>query len=290
MMEIKANGPYSFGETLRYMERQDDCLFTVKDEAIYKAERIDGEKVLMRLTAGAADSVRVEVLLNTGADEGAIRDYCIEWLDLDYDLAPFYAFAKDDARLGRVVGKRHGYRMVGKVKIVDAFLWAILGQQITKSFAYVLKRRIIEHCGHHIEYEGEKFRLVPDAAEIAAIPADVLREMQISRRKVEYIHGVMESIDAGELSKAHLETFGDYDEVLKYLTAYRGIGPWSANTVLMRTMKFRNAVPVGDAGIKNAIRLVDGMDAAPSRAYIDKVTGTWGEFGMYATLYMWETL
>lgn len=100
----------------------------------------------------------------------------------------------------------------------------------------------------------------------------------------------MKGVDAGELSKARLETFEDYGEVLKYMTSYRGIGPWSANTVLMRTLKFRNAVPVGDAGIKNAIRLVDGMDAAPSRAYIDQVTETWGDFGMYATLYMWETL
>lgn len=290
MMEIKARGPYSFEETLRYMKRQDDCLYTVKNDAVYKAESFGGHKVLMKLTAGAEDSVQIEVLFNEGASSEDIRDYCIEWLDLGYDLESFYEFAREDGRLGRMVEKRHGYRMVGKVDITDAFLWAILGQQITMSFAYVLKRRVVEYCGHHLEYEGERFLLMPPAAEIAAIHSDVLREMQISRRKTEYIQDVMKGVDAGELSKARLETFEDYGEVLKYMTSYRGIGPWSANTVLMRTLKFRNAVPVGDAGIKNAIRLVDGMDAAPSRAYIDQVTDQWGEFGMYATLYMWETL
>lgn len=290
MMEIKARGPYSFEETLRYMKRQDDCLYTVKGDAVYKAEWFGGRKVLMKLTAGEKNSVCVEVLLNEGVAPEEIREYCTEWLDLDYDLEAFYAFAREDARLGQVVEKRHGYRMVGKVDIVDAFLWAILGQQINMGFAYVLKRRIIEHHDHHIRHEGEKFHLLPSAAEIAAMGGEVLRGMQISGRKTEYIQSVMKSVDAGELSKSHLRTFGDFDDVLKYMTGYRGIGPWSANTVLMRTLKFRNAVPAGDAGIKNALRQVDGMDAAPSRAYIDKVTGAWGEFGMYGTLYMWEVL
>ncbi|CAM4279553.1 DNA-3-methyladenine glycosylase family protein [Lacicoccus alkaliphilus] len=289
-MEIKARGPYSFEETLRYMKRQDDCLYTVKNDAVYKAERFGGRKVLMKLTAGEKNGVRVEVLLNEGAALEEIREYCIEWLDLDYNLEAFYAFARKDARLRRVVEKRHGYRMVGKVDIVDAFLWAILGQQINMAFAYVLKRRIIEHHDHHVEYEGGKYPLLPSAAEIAAMRGEVLRGMQISGRKTEYIHSVMHSVDAGELSKSHLRTFDEYDGMLKYMTGYRGIGPWSANTVLMRTLKCRNAVPVGDAGIKNALRHVDGMDAAPSRAYIDKVTGAWGDFGMYGTLYMWEML
>src|SRR5690625_5177002 len=233
MMEIKAHGPYSFEETLRYMKRQDDCLYTVKDDAAYKAEWFGGHKVLMKLTAGAADSVQVDILSNEGASTEDIKAYCTEWLDLEYDLESFYEFARRDRRLGRVIEQRHGYRMVGKVDITDAFLWAILGQQITMSFAYVLKRRIIEYCGHHLEHDGERFLLMPPASEIAAIHSDVLREMQISRRKTEYIKDVMKSIEAGELSKSRLKTFEDYGEVLKYMTSYRGIGPWSANTVLM---------------------------------------------------------
>lgn len=161
MMEIKARGPYSFEETLRYMKRQDDCLYTVKNDAVYKAESFGGHKVLMKLTAGAEDSVQIEVSFNEGASSEDIRDYCIEWLDLGYDLESFYEFACGDQRLGRMVEKRHGYRMVGKVDITDAFLWAILGQQITMSFAYVLKRRVVEYCGHHLEYEGERFLLAP---------------------------------------------------------------------------------------------------------------------------------
>ena len=36
MMEIKANGPYRFDETLDYMKHQDDCLYRVMDDEIYK--------------------------------------------------------------------------------------------------------------------------------------------------------------------------------------------------------------------------------------------------------------
>ena len=290
MMEIKANGPYRFGETLDYMKNQDDCLYKVIGDEIYKAEWFDGRKVLMKLSESAGGGVTIETPVNEGAGTDEVKSYCEDWLDLDYDLDGFYQFAGKDKRLSGLIDDHYGYRMVGKVDIADAFLWSILGQQITKSFAYVLKRRVVEYCGHHIEYEGEKFYLMPDAGEIAAIDSEVLREMQISTRKTEYIKDVLGSVASGELSKSYLETFDDYDEVFRHLTSFRGIGPWSANTVLMRTLKFRNAVPVGDAGIKNAIRLVDGLDAAPSKKYINEITDQWGRFGMYGTLYMWSAL
>ncbi len=290
MMEIRANGPYRFDETLDYMKKQDDCLYKIIDDEIYKAEWFRGKKVLMKLSASAGGGVNVETLVNDGVSSDEIKHYCEEWLDLDYDLESFYQFAGTDKRLSSLIDDHYGYRMVGKVDIADAFLWSILGQQITMSFAYVLKRRVIEYCGHFIEYKGEKFYLMPEAGEIAAIDSEVLRGMQISTRKTEYIKGVLGSVESGELSKTYLETFDDYDEVFRHLTSFRGIGPWSANTVLMRALKFRNAVPIGDAGIKNAIRLVDGMDAAPSKEYINEITDQWGQFGMYGTLYMWGAL
>lgn len=290
MMEIKANGTYCFDETLDYMKHQDDCLYKVIDDEIYKAEWFRGKKVLMKLSASAGGGVNIDTLVNEGVSADEIKRYCEDWLDLDYELDEFYQFAKGDKRLSGLIDHHYGYRMVGKVDITDAFLWSILGQQITKSFAYVLKRRVIEHCGHHIEYDGEKFYLIPDAGEIAGIDSEVLRGMQISTRKTEYIQGVLGGVASGALSKSYLETFGDYDEIFKHLTSFRGIGPWSANTVLMRTLKFRNAVPVGDAGIKNAIKLVDGLDEAPSKEYINEITDEWGRFGMYGTLYMWSAL
>lgn len=290
MMEIKAAGPYRFDETLDYMKHQDDCLYKVTDDAIYKAERFRGKKVLMKLSASAGGGVSIVTPVNDGVSPDDIKRYCQEWLDLDYDLESFYRFAGEDKRLSSLIDDHYGYRMVGKVDITDAFLWSILGQQITKSFAYVLKRRVIEYCGHFIEHEGEKFYLMPDAGEIARIDSEVLREMQISTRKTEYIKGVLGSVASGELSKSYLESFWNYDEVFKHLTSFRGIGPWSANTVLMRTLKFRNAVPIGDAGIKNAVKMVDGLDAAPSKEYINEITDGWGMYGMYGTLYMWSAL
>ncbi|SRR5699024_243861 len=290
MMEIKANGPYRFDETLDYMKHQDDCLYRVMDDEIYKAEWFHGNKVLMKLSESEGGGVNIGTVVNESANADEIKRYCEDWLDLDYDLDGFYQFAEKDKRLSGLIDGHYGYRMVGKVNIADAFLWSILGQQITKSFAYVLKRRVIEYCGHFIEYKGEKFYLMPSAGEIAGIDSEVLRKMQISTRKTEYIKGVLASVESGELSKSYLESFDDYDEVFKHLTSFRGIGPWSANTVLMRTLKFRNAVPVGDAGIKNAIKRVDGLDAAPSKGYINEITDEWGRFGMYGTLYMWGAL
>lgn len=288
-MIIAANGPFDFSFTYDYMSRQDDCLYDVSDGRIRKAEIINGKRVLFDIYRNDA-GVEVEVLMNDGVSDRAVRDYVIDWLDLSYDLDDFYRFAKTDTRLSPVVDGLYGFRMVGKVSIIDAFLWAILGQQITKSFAYVLKRRVIEYFNHHINYGGGKYYLMPAPNELSRLSIDTLRGMQVSNRKAEYIIDIMSHIGEGTISKDGLLAYESYDEVLDFLVSFRGIGPWSANTILMRTLKYRNAVPIGDAGIKNALMKTDDLDARPSKAYIERETLKYGSYGMYATVYLWEVL
>lgn len=288
-MIIAANGPFDFSFTYDYMSRQDDCLYDVSDGRIRKAEIINGKRVLFDIYRND-DGVEVEVLMNDGVSDRAVRDYVIDWLDLSYDLDDFYRFAKTDTRLSPVVDGLYGFRMVGKVSIVEAFLWAILGQQITKSFAYVLKRRVIEYFNHHINYDGGKYYLMPAPRELSHLSIDTLRGMQVSNRKAEYIIDIMSHIGEGTISKDGLLAYESYDEVLDFLVSFRGIGPWSANTILMRTLKYRNAVPIGDAGIKNALMKTDDLEARPSKPYIERETLKYGSYGMYATVYLWEVL
>ena len=93
MMEIKANGPYRFDETLDYMKHQDDCLYRVMDDEIYKAEWFHGNKVLMKLSESEGGGVNIGTVVNESANADEIKRYCEDWLDLDYDLDGFYQFA-----------------------------------------------------------------------------------------------------------------------------------------------------------------------------------------------------
>lgn len=63
----------------------------------------------------------------------------------------------------------------------------------------------------------------------------------------------------GKLNKELLLESGDVRETEKKLVAIRGIGPWTANYVLMRCLRFPSAFPLADVGLQNAIKHLTGF-------------------------------
>ncbi|WP_017549395.1 DNA-3-methyladenine glycosylase family protein [Salinicoccus carnicancri] len=290
-MILRANGPFDFGVMYDFMERQDDCLYQTRGGKVRRAEIFGGRRVLFEVSESAEpDGLEVEILHDEGAGECVVSEYVADWFDLDYDLERFYAFARRDGRFEAVTGEYYGFRMLAYVNVTDVLVWSIIGQQINMKFAFELKRRLVEYFGHFIEYEGEKYWIMPSAGELLTLTVEDMREMQISRRKAEYILNCAEGVENGSLSKEYLQSFDSYSGAKTHLTGVRGIGPWSANVVLMRTVKFRHAVPVGDAGLRNALKITDGLDGKPGAEYIEDIISWWGQFGAYATLYMWRVL
>lgn len=290
-MILKANGSFDYGRMYDFMSIQDDCLYETKDGRVRRAEMFDGRPVLFEISgASEPDVLNLEILQNDGADEALVIDYVKDWFDLDYDINAFYAFAAEDSRLREIAQDLKGFRMLAYVDMTDVLVWSVLGQQINMKFAFELKRRLVLHFNHFIEYEGSKYWMMPDAQEIFDMDLAVMREMQISTRKSEYLKNCAAGIIDGSLTKGYLKTFNSYDQALSHLMRVKGIGPWSANVILMRTIKFRNAIPIGDAGLKNAFRKTDGLKEKPTREYINDIISQWGEFGTYATFYMWRIL
>lgn len=290
-MILHADGPLDYQIMYEFMAVQDDCLYATVDEKVRRAEVFDGKRVLFELSESAEpDAVNVEILYNEGVKAQVVREYVADWFDLDYDLERFYEFARGDARLKDVTKELYGYRMLAYVDIVDVLVWSIVGQQINMKFAFTLKERLVRHFNRYVDYEGEKYWIMPSAEELLTLSIDDMREMQISKRKAEYILNCAEGVTAGNLTKEYLQSFSSYDDARVHLTKVKGIGPWSANVVLMRTIKFRHAIPVGDAGLRNAFRITDQMKEKPTREYMTQIMSEWGAFGTYATLYMWRVL
>ncbi|KKK34309.1 hypothetical protein WN59_08535 [Salinicoccus sediminis] len=290
-MILRACGPLDFGVMYDFMEHQEDCLYRTKDKKVRRAEIFDGRRVLFEVSESAEpDAVEVEILHDEGAGERMVSEYVADWFDLDYDLERFYTFARRDRRFETVTREYYGFRMLSYVNITDVLVWSIIGQQINMKFAFELKRRLVEYFGHFIEYEGKKYWIIPNAGELLTLTVEDMREMQISRRKAEYILACAEGVQNGSLSKEYLQGFDSYSRAKAHLTGVRGIGPWSANVVLMRTIKSRHAVPIGDAGLRNAFKITDGLNGKPDARYMEDIISGWGQFGAYATLYMWRVL
>ena len=113
-----------------------------------------------------------------------------------------------------------------------------------------------------------------DAAPLAAATMDELRAIQLTTAKSRSVIAVAQAAVGGELRRADLEALDD-DALIEHLTRLRGIGLWSAEWFLARTLG-RPRVVAGDLGVRKAVGRLYGLGALPSESEVRRATAHWG--------------
>ncbi|CAM3987204.1 DNA-3-methyladenine glycosylase [Paenibacillus alkaliterrae] len=287
--------PFSFAENMKYLSNApNECLFHIKEQRLYRAIPIEGETLVIEISSDHDHSITVRFMGDTAPScervRSAVVRYVRDWFDLDTDLLPFYKLAKSDPLLHRAADSFHGLRVIGIPDLFEAICWGIIGQQINLTYAYTLKRRFVERFGRHVSCEGESYWLFPSAQEIAVLAVEDLAELRMTVKKCEYLIGTAKLIAEGRMSKELLTAAGDLKTAEKLLVNLRGIGPWTANYVLMRCLRMPSAFPIDDVGLHNAIKYVMGTEKKPSKEEILKLSKAWTGWESYATFYLWRFL
>lgn len=295
MLHVEVPETFDYGVNIAYLSRSpNECMHAIAGNAVYKRIPTGTSDPLIEIAGNGNEPLQVRICSPNAplADEEveAIRRYVREMFDLDTDLEPFYAMAREDALLGDVAKRFRGLRVLGIPDLFEALCWGILGQQINLAFAYALKRRFVEKYGDSLEHNGVRHWTFPDPRVIAELTPEHLTPLQITGRKSEYLIGVARLIAEGSLSKDKLLAVRDVMQAEKLLTGIRGIGPWTANYVLMRCLKYPSAFPIDDVGLHNAIKAVLGMPDKPTIAYIRQLSAGWAGWEAYATFYLWRVL
>ncbi|WP_306353289.1 DNA-3-methyladenine glycosylase family protein [Flavobacterium sp. '19STA2R22 D10 B1'] len=283
---------FSFTECLWYLHRDfDDCLHEVNNHAIRKAIVLQDEKILIDITADPENLIIT--LLSGHYDaimERLIIDYVEDWFDLKRDLNPFYALLNRDKKIGFMAHQFAGLRLIGIPDLFEAICWAIIGQQINLTFAYKTKRKLVERYGDFITYEDKKYYLFPNPKILEKGNPDELRAMQFSTQKTQYLLEVSSRFSSGELSKEIIQKISDFDGRQKFLTQVRGIGIWTANYALLKSLKDQSSVPYGDAGLLNALILHQIITDKKDKEGIDQFIGKYKNWESYLVFYLWRSL
>lgn len=286
---------FSFSENLKYLLRSsNECLFHIKNDRIYKALMIEQETTVIEISTDHSHKLVVRFLGDTAPSRKSVRAevarYVRDWFDLDRDLRPFYRMAKTDPLLKNAVESFYGLRTIGISDLFEAISWGIIGQQINLTYAYTLKRRLVEHFGRQIQCEGETYWIFPTPEEISALSVEDLDVLRMTVKKCEYLIAVAKLISEGTLTKIQLLQANDHKKAEKMLVNIRGIGPWTANYVLMRCLRYPSAFPIDDVGLHNAIKHITGSERKPTKAEILQFSTTWTNWESYATFYLWRFL
>jgi DNA-3-methyladenine glycosylase II len=281
---------FDFNESLWFLDRNlDDCMHKVLDKEVRRVIVVEDQPILISVSL-KEDQLQVKQLEGKSSKTGIIAGFVKEWLDMDRDIAPFYSLLKKDPGLRHLALNYYGFRMVGIPDLFETLVWCILGQQINLEFAYRLKRRIVELYGSYVEHDGARYYIFPTPSALADLEPGELRKLQVTTRKAEYITGVARMFARGELSKKKLQALGSEDAMLNHLMKIRGIGEWTANYTVMKSLRGMNCVPYGDAGIHIALNRLKGIPKKNNRPEVDAVFSQFEGWKTYLVYYLWRSL
>lgn len=265
-------GPLDMAGSLSFLGRNGDDYL----------DRWDGERWVRTLTSGprsipfscrlsgTIDQPLMEVRAQDPGDLAEVREAAGQSF-----LLPgrgFGALLKEDPVLARLNKKFPGIRQVRQFDLFYGLLRTISAQQINLRWAATLRRRLAEPYGKKL-LVGDDFvySLRPEVLSKARVQD--LRALQFSTHKSESILAVAEALAGGEFSQKKLTQMSDSD-AMEALTQLRGIGPWSAEWILVRCLG-RSRVVAGDLGVRKAV----------AKAYLGKETA--GEEEVRRTVAHW---
>ncbi|AUS12484.1 DNA-3-methyladenine glycosylase [Bacillus subtilis] len=285
---------FDMNANLGYLTREkNECMYEIENDIITKVIAIGEIRSLVQVSVINNKQMVVKFLNDSRPIEKWKREeivkYIHEWFDLDYDLTPFYEMAKADPLLKMPARQFYGLRLVGIPDLFEALCWGVLGQQINLAFAYSLKKQFVEGFGDSIELNGNKYWVFPPYERIARLTPTDLADIKMTVRKSEYIIGIAKLMASGELSREKLMKM-HFKDAEKYLIKIRGIGPWTANYVLMRCLRFPTAFPIDDVGLIHSIKILRHMNRKPTKNEIIEISFPWKEWESYATFYLWRVL
>ena len=291
-MLLKKPPLFSFAECLWFLDRNyDECLYTVNKTEVRKALLIEGDIFLISVSEQKSNLVITVLKGETNAlQRDFILNYVADWFDIKTDMKPFYTLLAANKKLGYMAEDFKGLRLIGIPDLFEALCWSIIGQQINLTFAYKLKRRMVEAFGLKIEYEGITYLLLPEYERLAQVTVPDLRAMQFSDKKAEYIITVANAFAAGTLSKEILLATKGLEARQQMLTKLKGIGIWTANYALMKSLREQGSVPHGDVGLLNALSkhgIIKERSEAPK---IEKLFKEFKGWESYLVFYLWRSL
>jgi AraC family transcriptional regulator of adaptative response / DNA-3-methyladenine glycosylase II len=210
--------------------------------------------------------------------------------------------------LGELASADPGLRLPGAVDPFEIVVRAILGQQITVAAARTLATRFVALFGETLAAPSapsasslstlpgaapDLTHLFPRASAVAILDAAQLGEIGIIRTRGQAIIDVARALTAGSLrlerppggtpqsATAQSATDGAVQATLAALTSIRGIGPWTAHYVAMRSLGWTDAFPPGDVVACKALQA-----ATPAAA--SALAERWRPWRAYALLHLWR--
>ena len=155
---------------------------------------------------------------------------------------------------------------------------AIIYQQLAGAAARTIHGRFVEAL------KGE---VTPSKA--PRVRETTMRKVGLSAAKAAAVRDLATKVRGGEVAVHDLEEQSD-EEIVRRLTAVKGIGPWTAQMYLMFRLHRPDVWPVLDLGVRSGLRKILGLESAPGPKEMEPLGERYRPWRSAAAFYCWRAL
>ena len=121
---------------------------------------------------------------------------------------------------------------------------------------------------------------------VSNLKSSILRSTGLSHQKLNYIISLSNFfINGGQ--KIDFSLLSN-EEIFNILIQIKGIGQWTIDMFLMFTLYREDVFPMGDLGIKKAVKKLYKMEDLPSKNEMQKLSKKWKPYRTLACWYLWR--
>ncbi|MGH7517912.1 MAG: AlkA N-terminal domain-containing protein [Gemmatimonadales bacterium] len=201
--------------------------------------------------------------------------------DLDADPAVVQEHLGADAWLESLVRRHPGLRVACAMDGFELALRAVLGQQVSVRGASTLAGRLAALLGEPMASDADGLtRLAVTAERLADSTEAAVAGIGLPRNRARTVVALGRAAAAGGLD---LSPGADIERTRAELMKIPGVGEWTADYVLMRALRWPDAFPAGDLGLRKA---AGGITAPELRRRAE----AWRPWRSYAAAYLWQSL
>ena len=158
----------------------------------------------------------------------------------------------------------------------EALAESILYQQLAGSAAAAIHRRFVDALGGAV---------TPEA--VLRTSEQQLRGAGLSGSKEAAIRGLADAVASGRLPLERIARMPD-DEVVRLLSAERGIGPWTAEMFLIFRLHRLDVWPVTDFGVRKGYARAYGLGDLPAPKVLRELGSRFAPYRSVAAWYCWR--
>ncbi|HEY6008270.1 MAG TPA: DNA-3-methyladenine glycosylase 2 [Geobacteraceae bacterium] len=204
--------------------------------------------------------------------------------DLDANPLVIAEQLASDPRLASLIAGNPGLRVPGAWDGFELALRAVLGQQVSVRGASTLAARLAQTFGEPAATPHETLLCFsPGAKALALTTPEEIAAIGLPLKRAATLHALARAVSAGEL---RLHAGADAEATIEKLKAIPGIGDWTAQYIVMRALRWPDAFPAGDLGLRKAL----GADGPLREAQLLRLAEKWRPWRAYAAVYLWSAL